>query len=66
VTPEPNIVEPPTTKILNASSFFCNEKSGPLKPCELIVIVLKDAASPVLVQDLSDKNSFHVVMPMKI
>ena len=33
---------------------------------ELIVIVLKDAASPVLVQDLSDKNSFHVVMPMKI
>ena len=31
-----------------------------------IVINLKDAASPVLIRDLSDKNSFHVVMPMKI
>ena len=31
-----------------------------------IVIVLKDGGSPVLVKDLSDKNSFHVVMPMKI
>ena len=33
---------------------------------ESIVIVLKDGGSPVLVKDLSDKNSFHVVMPMKI
>ena len=33
---------------------------------ELIIINLKDAASPVLIKDLSDKNSFHVVMPMKI
>jgi len=32
----------------------------------LIVINLKDGASPALVKDLSDKNSFHVVMPMKI
>ena len=32
----------------------------------LIIINLKDAASPVLIKDLSDKNSFHVVMPMKI
>ena len=32
----------------------------------LIIINLKDAASPVLITDLSDKNSFHVVMPMKI
>jgi len=31
-----------------------------------IVISLKDGGSPVLIQDLSDKNSFHVVMPMKI
>ena len=31
-----------------------------------IVINLKDAASPVLVKDISDKNSFYVVMPMKI
>ena len=31
-----------------------------------IIINLKDAGSPVLVTDLSDKNSFHVVMPMKI
>ncbi len=31
-----------------------------------IVISFKDAASPVLIRDLSDKNSFHVVMPMKI
>ena len=33
---------------------------------ESIVISLKDAGSPVLITDLSDKNSFHVVMPMKI
>ena len=33
---------------------------------ELIVINLKDPGSPVLIKDVSDKNSFHVVMPMKI
>jgi len=33
---------------------------------EHIVINLKDAGSPVLISDFSDKNSFHVVMPMKI
>lgn len=33
---------------------------------ETIVINLKDAGSPVLISDFSDKNSFHVVMPMKI
>tara|TARA_Y100000590_G_scaffold464851_1_gene635344 strand:+ start:2548 stop:3663 length:1116 start_codon:yes stop_codon:yes gene_type:complete len=33
---------------------------------ELIVLNLKDPGSPVLIKDLSDKNSFHVVMPMKI
>ena len=33
---------------------------------EFIVINLKDASSPVLVNDFSDKNSFYVVMPMKI
>ena len=27
---------------------------------------LKDPVSPVLVEDISDKNSFYVVMPMKI
>jgi hypothetical protein len=27
---------------------------------------LKEAGSPVLIRDLSDKNSYHVVMPMKI
>ena len=31
-----------------------------------IVINLKDPGSPVLIRDFSDKNSFHVVMPMKI
>ena len=31
-----------------------------------IFIYLKDAGSPVLIKDLSDNNSFHVVMPMKI
>ena len=31
-----------------------------------IVINLKEANSPVLIRDLSDKSSFHVVMPMKI
>ena len=33
---------------------------------ELIVIHLKDSGSPVLIRDSMDKNSFHVVMPMKI
>ena len=33
---------------------------------ETIVISLKDPSSPVLIRDLSDKSSFHVVMPMKI
>ena len=29
-------------------------------------IYLKDPSSPVLVEDMSDKNSYYVVMPMKI
>ena len=33
---------------------------------EFISISFKDAGSPVLISDLSDNNSFHVVMPMKI
>ena len=33
---------------------------------EIIIINLKDPGSPALIRDLSDKNSFHVVMPMKI
>jgi len=33
---------------------------------ESIIINLKDPGSPVLIRDISDKNSFHVVMPMKI
>ena len=31
-----------------------------------IIINLKDPGSPVLIKDLSDEDSFHVVMPMKI
>ena len=31
-----------------------------------IIINLKDSGSPVLIKDFIDKNSFHVVMPMKI
>ena len=33
---------------------------------EEIVMHLKEAGSPVLIKDQSDKYSFHVVMPMKI
>ena len=33
---------------------------------ESIIINLKDPGSPVLIKDFSDKNSFYVVMPMKI
>tara|TARA_B100001540_G_scaffold230936_1_gene205093 strand:- start:1453 stop:2568 length:1116 start_codon:yes stop_codon:yes gene_type:complete len=33
---------------------------------DFIVINLKDSGSPALIKDLSDSNSFHVVMPMKI
>ena len=29
-------------------------------------INFKDAVSPVLIEDVSDKNSFYVIMPMKI
>ena len=29
-------------------------------------INLKDPMSPVLIEDMSDKNSYYVVMPMKI
>ena len=29
-------------------------------------INLKDSISPVLIEDISDKNSYYVVMPMKI
>ena len=31
-----------------------------------ILIYFKDPGSPVLIVDPLDKNSFHVVMPMKI
>ena len=31
-----------------------------------IIINLKDPGAPALIKDLSDKNSFHVIMPMKI
>ena len=27
---------------------------------------LKDSVSPVLIEDFSDKNSYYVIMPMKI
>jgi len=33
---------------------------------ESVIINLKDSSSPALIRDFSDKNSFHVVMPMKI
>ena len=33
---------------------------------EKIIMNLKEPGSPVLIKDLSDKLSFHVVMPMKI
>ena len=29
-------------------------------------INLKDSVSPVLIEDISDKNSYYVIMPMKI
>ena len=29
-------------------------------------ISLKDSVSPVLIEDISDKNSYYVIMPMKI
>ena len=31
-----------------------------------IKLSLKDSVSPVLIQDTSDKNSYYVIMPMKI
>tara|TARA_B100000029_G_scaffold342758_1_gene335122 strand:- start:5751 stop:6866 length:1116 start_codon:yes stop_codon:yes gene_type:complete len=33
---------------------------------QTIIMNLKEPGSPVLIRDLSDKNSFHVIMPMKI
>ena len=29
-------------------------------------INLKDSTSPVLIEDMADKNSYYVIMPMKI
>ena len=31
-----------------------------------LIMNLKDSVSPVLIQDISDKNSYYVIMPMKI
>jgi len=31
-----------------------------------VIIDLRDGGSPALIRDLSDKTSYHVVMPMKI
>ena len=37
------------------------------KPSDKILkINLKDSVSPVLIEDASDKNSYYVIMPMKI
>ena len=33
---------------------------------EYLKMSLKDSVSPVLIEDQSDKNSFFVIMPMKI
>ena len=33
---------------------------------QILKMNLKDSVSPVLVEDISDKNSFYVIMPMKI
>ena len=33
---------------------------------DTITMNLKDPGSPVLIKDLSDKNSFYVIMPMRI
>ena len=33
---------------------------------ESLKINLKDSVSPVLIEDGSDKNSYYVIMPMKI
>ena len=33
---------------------------------EKIEMNLNDSVSPVLIQDNSDKNSYYVIMPMKI
>ena len=34
--------------------------------CGLNKMNLKDSISPVLIEDESDKNSYYVIMPMKI
>ena len=33
---------------------------------ENIKMLIKDSISPVLIEDLADKNSYYVIMPMKI
>ena len=33
---------------------------------EKLIMNLNDSVSPVLIQDNSDKNSYFVIMPMKI
>ena len=50
---------------ISFNSRYLIDIASPIES-ESILISLKDPGSPVLIKDISDKNTFHVVMPMKI
>ena len=51
--------------IISFNSKYLIDIASEIESKELKMI-LKDAVSPVLIEDSSDKNSYYVVMPMKI
>ena len=44
----------------------CGKSFQSKKLYKNLKINLKDSVSPVLIEDNSDKNSYYVIMPMKI
>ena len=50
-----------TKEIIEATNRILNEIEN-----KNLKLNLKDSTSPVLIEDPSDKNSFYVIMPMKI
>ena len=62
-TASENIVEESNK---NYEEIFVEEKVLEKEFNPNLKINLKDSVSPVLIEDNSDKNSYYVIMPMKI
>ena len=53
-------------KIVNLIDPYPDEDAVKLAEDKNLKMNLKDSVSPVLIEDVSDKNSYYVIMPMKI